>query len=310
MKVALIGAGGMARRHAGLLANEPDIEFVGHVGPTPAHREALAHQWGGRAYATVGELLAAEEVDAAWITVPPGEHGAELALIERGIPFFVEKPLSADRETAERIGAALERSGVVAGVGYHWRAMDTIPEVQRTLAENPAQMVLGAWHDSTPPPAWWRRQAQSGGQMVEQATHLFDIARYLVGEARVTASEASVHTRPAYPDADVADVSAALLRFDRGALGAFTATCLLGGGAAIHVQLVCEGLLITITQQSVTYDDGRQRREVRRRADPGVAQNRAFLEAVRRGDPSLLLSSYADALATHRLCHDVLEMGK
>lgn len=310
MKVAMIGAGGMARRHAGLLANEPDIEFVGHVGPTPADREALARQWGGRAYAGVDELLAAEQVDAAWITVPPGEHGAELALIERGIPFFVEKPLSADRESAERIGAALERSGVIAGVGYQWRAMDTIPEVQRTLAENPARMVLGAWHDATPPPAWWRRQAESGGQMVEQATHLFDIARYLVGEAQVTAATAARHARPGYPDADVADVSAALLRFERGATGVFTATCLLGGGAAIHVQLVCEGLLITITQQSVTYDDGRERREVRRRADPGVAQNRAFLEAVRRGDPSLLLSSYADALRTHRLCHDVLEMGE
>lgn len=303
MKVATIGAGGIAERHLGVLGAEPEIEIAGHVTTRPRGAQEAAQRWGGRAYTDFTEMLDREEVDAVWVCVPPGAHGAiEHELIERGIPFFVEKPLSVELHTAEEIAQRLDRTGIVAAVGYHMRAMDTLPEVQRTLAENPARMVLGAWHDSTPPPEWWRRQASSGGQMVEQATHLFDLARVLVGEATVIGATATRHERPAYPDADVATVSAALLRYETDATGVFTATCLLGGAAAVHVQLVCEGLLITVARDGVTYDTGVDRREVRVNNDPFVDEDRAFLSAVRNGDPSLCVCKYRDALVTHRLC--------
>lgn len=303
----MIGAGGIAQRHLRMLAKEPGLELVGHVARTRKNRLEAAQRWGGQGYATCEELLDRETVNAAWITVPPGEHGPiERCLIEHGVPFFVEKPLSAERETAVEIGAMLEKRGVIAGVGYHWRAMDTIPEVRRVLANHPAQMVLAAWHDATPSPGWWRRQAQSGGQMVEQATHLFDIARYLLGEAKVVAASAKRHARPAYPDADIANVNASLLQFDKGAIGVFTATCLLERAAAINVQLVCEGMLITITQKNVIFDTGREFREINVSEDPFVRENRAFIEAVRCNDCSLIFSSYEDALYTHQLTFDVL----
>ncbi len=302
----MIGSGGIARRHIGVLAAEPEVELAGIVSPSPERAATVAHRWRCPVYGSIAELLSAEPVDAAWLCVPPGQHGEiEARLIERGIPFFVEKPLSADRRTGEEIAAALARTGLLAAVGYHWRALDTIPEVRRTLADHPARMVLGAWHDATPPPEWWRHPRRGGGQMVEQATHLVDLARLLVGEATVTAATAMRYGQAAYPDADVADAGAALLRFDAGATGVFTATCLLGGPAAAQVQIVCEGLLITITQRSVLYDSGRERREVLTGNDPFVDEDRAFLQAVAQNDRSLLVSSYADALLTHHLCFDV-----
>lgn len=308
MKIAMIGAGGIARRHLRVLAAEPEIEVVGIVSPTADNAAAAARLFGGRAYTDHEELLRHEQVDAAWICVPPGSHGAiEASLLARGIPFFIEKPLAADRATAEQIGRAITVEGVIAGVGYHWRALDTIPEVRQVLADHPARMVLGAWHDALPPPRWWRYQTTSGGQMVEQATHLFDLARFLVGEAHVTAATATRYGQAAYPDGDVADVSAALLQYEHGATGVFTATALLGGLAAAQVQLVCEGIMITITQQSVTYERGREKRQVLTGNDPFVVEDRAFLAAVEDHDPTRLISSYADALLTHRLCCDVLD---
>lgn len=147
--------------------------------------------------------------------------------------------------------------------------------------------------------------------MVEQATHLIDLARLLVGEGHVIAATAGRHERAEFPDASIADVSAALVRFDGDEFGGvsavFTATCLLDGSAAVYLQLVCEGLLITITQEHVIYDTGRERRKVSTGADPAVIIDKAFLQAVREQNPLLLFSSYADALRTHRLCHDVLD---
>jgi predicted dehydrogenase len=308
MKIAMIGAGYMAGVHLKTLSQLPEVEIAAHVS---LHTESLnnsVRRWGGRYYTNCKEMLTNERIDAAWITVPPGSHGEiERDFITRGIPFFIEKPLSADRRIAEILGEEIEKTRLIVGVGYHWRAMDTIPILRESLAGKQVRMVLGSWHDLTPSPAWWHHQDSCGGQMVEQATHLFDVSRMLVGEAKVLYSTASRMERASFPGMNVSNVSAAVLQFDQGAKGVFTATCLLDGPVEIHVQLVCEGLFITLTQSGVTFDYGKQKIERRIGNDPILTENKAFLDAVRKGDPSLLFSNYADALKTHELTHEVLE---
>jgi myo-inositol 2-dehydrogenase/D-chiro-inositol 1-dehydrogenase len=308
VRVAIIGAGGIAWRHLSVLASEPGVEIAAHLARTSTSAERSAARWGGRPYSNLADLLAEESIDAAWITVPPHAHGdLELVLVEAGIPMFIEKPLSADRAIAERVGEALRGRDLVTAVGYQWRAMDTIAELREVLAGRPARLVLGAWHGNLPEPSWWRRQDQSGGQMVEQATHLFDLARLLVGEARVLAAAAGHFDRPGTADADVAAVSSATLRYASGALGSFSATSLLGRSAEVGLRLICDGLHVEVTREAVVYDDGRERREVRVQADPFVTINRAFLAAVASADPTLVHSSYADALLSHRTVWDVQE---
>jgi predicted dehydrogenase len=266
-------------------------------------------------------MLDAERPDAAWICLPPDQHGAlELALLERGIHLFVEKPLAADLETPVRIAGAIADAGVVAGVAYHWRAMDTLREVDDVIAERPVRLLTGHWHDSLPGPAWWRDERRGGGQMVEQATHLVDLSRRLLGEATVVAATADRHRHPDHPEMTVPDVSTALLRYDAGPVGAFTATCVLGGTSAQEVRLFADGVAITIRQQGVLYEDARTKavtatdgftgsrlrgvtatRYVPTGNDPFRDEDRAFLDAIRHGDASRLFSSYEDALRTHRL---------
>lgn len=308
MKVAFIGTGWVAGRHLQGLIHEPGVEIVGHVGPTAAKREAAVEKWGGRPYADTAALLNGESVDAVWVCVPPHQHGEiEYQLIDRGIPFMVEKPLSANRATGAEIGVAIDRVGLIAAVGYHWRGNDLLPQVRAALTQHPVRMVTGRWHGSTPPPAWWHSQSSSGGQMVEQATHLVDLARHLLGDAHVKAASGAHHRRPQFPDLDVDLVSAALLEFPGDIVGVFSATCVLNHSGAVDLQLLCEGMQIIIQGNSVIFDDGRERREVPYGIDPFVAENRAFLRAVETGDTSGLLCSYADALVTHHLCHDILD---
>lgn len=308
MKIAMIGAGWVANEHCKYLSLEPDVEIVAHVAPITTELEQAIDAWGGRGYADIHALLENETIDAAWICVPPNAHGdIEYSLLERDIPFFFEKPLSADRQTGEAIGAAIAEKGLMVAVGYHWRAMDVLPQLRELLADNPVRMVIGHWHDSTPPPTWWQVQSMSGGQMVEQATHLVDLARHLLGEATVRDAVAMRNIRPNYPDADVHDVSAALLQFPENVPGIFTATCLLGRGITIHLQLICEGLLITLDHEGIIYDYGVEREVITLQTPPFLVENRAFLQALRNNDPSLLYCTYADALLTHRLCHDILE---
>ena len=321
LRVAVVGPGFIAQRHLEVLSSEPDVELVGVVGRRLEQAEPAAQQFGGRPYDRLDAMLDGERPDAVWVCVPPSQHGTlERSLIERGVHLFVEKPLAADLETPVRISDAIDAAGVIAGVAYHWRAMDTLREVDQILATNPARMVTGHWHDTMPDVAWWRDQATSGGQMVEQATHLVDLSRRLVGEASVIASTADRHDHTEHPGMDVADVSAALLRYDAGQTGVFTATCILGGTSAQELRLFCDGLAITIRQQGVTYEDGLSKavtttdgftgsrrwgvtatRFIPTGNDPFRDQDRAFVEAIRAGDRSRLFSTYEDAVRTHRL---------
>jgi predicted dehydrogenase len=234
------------------------------------------------------------------------------ALVARAIPFLVEKPLAAtDPGGPPRVAAAIAERGLVVAVGYHLRALEALPEVRERLAASPANLVVGRWLDSTPGPAWWRKEALGGGQVIEQATHLFDLARRLVGEAEVVGA-ASVPGSPTPDGADVADATAAVLRFASGAIGNFANTRRLESHV-IEVAFASDGLLTTIGRTdggpgdwTVAFDEGAGIRTAPPGRDPYERQAEVFLDAVEAGDPGAVLSTYEDALATDRLTRAVV----
>ncbi len=118
----------------------------------------------------------------------------------------------------------------------------------------------------------------------------------------------------------VADVSTAIVRYEAGPVGTFTATCIRGGTSAQEIRLFADGLAITIRQQGVLFEEARVKavtaadgftgsrlrgvtatRYIPTGNDPFRDEDRAFLDAIRHGDAGRLFSSYADALLTHRL---------
>jgi predicted dehydrogenase len=275
---------------------------VGHVSAFADRARAQSERWGGQPYQDLSEMLDRERPDAVWVCVTPDRHGAiEATLITHRTPFFVEKPLSNDVETAERIAAQLATTPLVVGVGYKFRALDTLSRVRAMLRDSPAQLALGAWHDDTPGPDWWRDERRSGGQLVEQATHLVDLARVLLGEPQVLAAAMQHRPRPGYSDWTAAQVTAALLVFPDSVPATLTATCLLEGPLAISLQLLCEGRALTVTQRALRVDTGKHSEEFPVAADPLAVEDQCFLEAVRDRNPQGVLCDYADALATHRL---------
>lgn len=303
MKVGIIGTGKIAGRHVEVLAGSCELL---HLGTSEEKGAAAASASGGQYFASLDDLIGRGRPDAIIVTVPPHGHGAiEHRLIRDGIPFLVEKPLSADRRTAEQVAEALERRPVLAAVGYNWRALDTLPAVRHAVAVSPIGMVVGEYHVGMPPTAWWRKQASSGGQFVEQACHLVDLARVLMGEARVEAAIGSRPARHAYPDADVSSTSAALLRYGSGATGIFSATSLLARPADVRLCLMGEGTHIEVTAAAATISTRESVERIAVVENTYLRQDQAFLDAVMAGDPSGVFCTYADALVTHRLCQDI-----
>jgi predicted dehydrogenase len=300
-RIGFIGAGIIANRHLGNLLGFPEVEVVALADLDLARAREAAGRCGARAYDDFGRMLDAEALDALYICVPPFAHGApEAAAIERGLPFFVEKPLAVDLATAETIARGVAERGLITAAGYHWRYLDIVEEVRERLANNPARLALGYWLDFTPPPDWWTREELSGGQMVEQTTHIFDLARYLVGEVESVYAVGGRLARPAYPEADIDDTTGATLRFASGAIGQLASTCLLNWPHRIGLHLFSEGMAIELTEFELMVDIGKGRPVRKAQGDPFVREDRDFIDAV-RGGPNRIRAPYAEALATHRI---------
>jgi len=183
VRIGMVGAGAVAARHVRTLLAMEGVEVAGVADPALERARELADTAGAAAYPNHMELLAAERLDAVYICVPPFAHGApELAVIDAGLPFFVEKPVAIDLETAARIAARLAQRPLLTCTGYHWRWLDIYDRAAALLAERPARLVQIAWLDKVPPPIWWQRRDGSGGQTIEQTTHVLDVTRGLVGE--------------------------------------------------------------------------------------------------------------------------------
>ena len=214
------------------------------------------------------------ELDALWICVPPFAHGApERAAIARGLPFFVEKPVSLDAELALEIDEAVRRAGLVTAVGYHWRYLDTVDEARRLLRDNPAHLMSGYWIDQTPPPdvvaarGPLRRADGRAGDARDRPRAL----------PRRRRGRGLRHGRPARPrpisrDLDVATASTATLRFASGAIATLSATCLLRWGHRIGLHVFADALAIELTDHDIMVDVGRGRPTRRRRGRSGLAR--------------------------------------
>lgn len=315
LRLGLIGAGWIAGLHLEALDRLGRTELAGVVSGTVAGAAAITERWGGKPYADLDQMLDEARPDVAYVCVPPyravaiGER-----LVKRGIPFLTEKPLAAANAAGPAsLSAAIELAGLVVAVGYHLRALDILPEVRERLAANPPRLIVARWLDGTPSPAWWGLVERGGGQVVEQATHLYDLARHVLGEAEVVGAVSTRDPAASPPDVDVADATAAVLRFERGAIGSFANTRRIGS-AVIAVEFASDGLLTTLYKKPdrgqgdwhASFDDGGAVVEVHAERDPYEIQAVAFLDAVEAGDPSRVLSSYGDALRTDRLTRAVV----
>lgn len=262
LRVGFVGVGGIARRHLGYCQKREDVELVGYADNFFEAAQKTAAEYGGNAYATFQELYSKEKPDALIICTPPFAHGdIEEAACEAKIPFFVEKPVAVNMEIANRVQKAVEKSGIATQVGYMFRFSEPILKVREMLQTHPVAMVQAHYYmPGLPPRDWWRKMELGGGQLIEQATHMMDLARFLAGDVK-TVSGRATRTRDWTPPAgyeapegllsyadgfEIPDTTALVMEYASGALGTMSCSIVPQSKWDIGFKVVAEGLLITI----------------------------------------------------------------
>ncbi len=303
IRIGFVGCGGIAQRHIRSLLQIEGVEIAALATGNEARlKEAAALVPGAALYADGEEMLETAALDAAFLCVTPARHGRlEEIAARKGVHLYVEKPIGLDMAEVNRQAALIEASGILTSVGYQERYDPALEELRAYLAAHPAGVVSGKWMGQMPGALWWRQKSASGGQVVEQCTHIFDMLRFLFGEVE------SVYARPfrgivrGIPQYDIEDASAAVVTFRSGLLATVITGCYLGPQSPADV-----GLTIYTDAARVCYDwtrhirycEGDAVREVPGNCSHHFEAAAAFVEAVRTEDRSLIRSDFSDAART------------
>jgi predicted dehydrogenase len=317
LKLGLIGCGGMMNHHVNGLLGFEDAEIVAVADVRPERVEAMKTKTGAaRGYASHKEFFAGEDkIDALYIAVEPTAHDEiEETAIERNWPFLVEKPMTLDMNQAKAISEAVTAKKLVTCVGFQDRYLDIIDRMKEELATMQTGMVYGSWLGGVPPVWWWMKKETCGGQLMEQNIHLVDMLRYLFGEAKsvfatynrglVSPKEFDGRDLPTY---ETDDYSSAMITFESG----LTANLMTGCFITREGHPIRNGLTAIGRDMSIEYElrtdlriytaDGMMK--FNRMKDQSIAHDRAFLDAVKAGDPTAVRSPYPDAYKSLLLAH-------
>jgi len=296
VRLGFIGTGGNMNRHLRELTEIGGTTFVAFCDIVVEKAEQAVNQYGGKAYADYNQMLAREALDAVYISIPPFAHGApEKAVVAAGLPMFVEKPVHMDADEAKAIAAEIEEKGIITAAGYQERYLNIIDKAQELLASRRVGFFMGYWMGGMPG-GWWRDKSKSGGQLMEQTTHEFDMARYLFGEVKTVYAVARYDLIP-NTDYDIEEASAVSLQFESGVFGVMFSACFTTNGMRRSgLDIFCEdGSLEYHLRKELVLSTAEGATTWHPENNCTIDMDSTFIEAVRTGDGSAIRSPYPDA---------------
>ncbi|MFD1179236.1 Gfo/Idh/MocA family protein [Paenibacillus puldeungensis] len=311
LRIGIVGTGWFSRVHADLLAGMEGVRVAAVCGTSEEKALMFASNYpGATGYSRFTEMLDSQKLDAVYLCIPPMAHGQmELELIDRAIPFFVEKPLSTNLQTPQDILDQLQKKPVVHAVGYHFRYKETIQRLKASLSGQTIGMVMGAWMGDMPQVAWWRKQEGSGGQFIEQTTHIVDLLRYTAGEVEeVYAAYGNRVVQGQYENVTVHDVGTVSMKLESGIIATVSNTCILPGGVGqVELRLYTNNGILDWSPDRLEISTPGVRTTYTGTDNPYAAEAGAFIHALRTGDTSRILSDYSDAYKTQTVTCAALE---
>ncbi|MNI33284.1 hypothetical protein D3C73_872250 [compost metagenome] len=159
---------------------------------------------------------------------------------------------------------------------------------------------------------WWRNQEGSGGQFIEQTTHIVDLLRFALGDIdEVYAAYANRVMSSQHENVTVDDVGTVTLKLKSGIIANISNTCLLPQGISRTSLAFYTGQgLIDWNPNRLEVVNKEGTTEHTDPRDAYLIENSAFIHAVRTGDTSQILSDYSDAWKTHLVTCAALESAR
>ncbi|MBI9102293.1 MAG: Gfo/Idh/MocA family oxidoreductase [Spirochaetales bacterium] len=156
-------------------------------------KNQLAGKWekaGVKVYPDMASVLSDPEVDIVSICTPDYLHLNHLKLaMKAGKDILLEKPVGIDIMAAEALSAEVSAYPGALGIGYEFRLNPAILKMRELVLSGEVGPIEGfsLYHFRTPFRrdkwnSWIQKREYSGGLIIEETCHWFDLARYITGK--------------------------------------------------------------------------------------------------------------------------------
>ncbi|RFB84845.1 oxidoreductase [Rhizobium leguminosarum bv. trifolii] len=223
LKIAVMGAGLIGRRHAERVISEPGTVLSAVIDPSAAGRD-FARNAGIRCYASFQDIPGEDRPDGVIVATPNQLHVENaMEIIAAGTPVLIEKPIADDVDAAAALVAAGEKARIPLLVGHHRRHNPMIQAAKQIVDGGRLGRIVavhGTFWVAKPDDYFdipWRREAGAGPIFVN-LIHDVDLFRFLFGEVEAVHAMES-HAVRQYA---VEDSSVVSLRFANGVLATLT----------------------------------------------------------------------------------------
>ncbi len=201
IRVGLIGAGLMGRRHLDALARDNRVRVVGVADAVRSAAEAAADPLGATACRSLAELVQVG-IDAVFVTVPNVYHApVVLEALGHGLHVFAEKPMATKLDDGRRIAERVRKGDRVYQMGFNRRWAPAYrflrDRVEGGFVPYCANVKINDGDMLTP--SWYTNVEVCGGFMYDTAVHLIDMCAWLIGPVETLSA---VGRKSCYPDHD------------------------------------------------------------------------------------------------------------
>ncbi len=282
IKVAVIGAGQMGKRHVESVRRLPNTLIVAIVDPNESAAKTAAQQLGiDHWYTDYQAMLHAQSPDVVHVCSPNAFHYTICkTLLADGVHVYCEKPLAITAQEGNALTALAQAKGCANGVNFNYRNNAMVRDMrERVLSGDAGRLFLvhGRYLQD-----WlmyetdysWRLDSQMNGAsrtVADIGSHWFDTVQCITGQKIVrvfaklitvfaarkkpsqeveTFAAARNATYTAYP-VDTEDAGLILVQLQDGTLGSLTLSQISGGHKNdLAVSVDCENYSLYWEQES------------------------------------------------------------
>ncbi len=223
LKIAIIGAGVIGKRHLAAINSTNRAQLVGIADPFPAST-SVAKGAGVAHFTDAQSMLDCVKPDGVIVATPTEHHlQPTLQSLDAGACVLVEKPVTATEDEATQVIEKSQQSGKPVLVGHQRRYYKQIVATRKLVQSGQlGQLVAvhGQWNvrkNDSYYESDWRKKWQAG-PVLTNLIHEIDVLRYICGEIKSISAE----TTNSVNGFEKEDAAGLLMRFESGALGTFS----------------------------------------------------------------------------------------
>jgi len=259
LKVCVIGAGTMGKKHINVFATTDDVVLAGICDLNLDVAKTVAAEYGTdiSCYGSYQEMIETHKPDAVAIAVPDSEHKEPvMEALRSGAHVLVEKPLATTLADSDEMIAFAKKCGKILMVNYSHRWIPVYYTAHERLScgdMGPVAMVYARKNDSIAIMTEWP-WLQDSSPAAFLSSHDIDLVRWFIGcEAKSVYAVGYKGVLKRKLNMDTYDCIQATVKFENGAVAVFESSFIYPKAYPTltnsYIHICCEDGLIELPRQ-------------------------------------------------------------